>query len=144
MSEKEFIIDFLKGLVKSYPEVHIRYALEASTEYHIVTIQPTEMLRSNKGFRKEVCKLWEAFEEAFPDSDILITEPKESFDMSNILYDSEEDRLETILENIDTIVTSEFKKKEYITYEKSEELWSGFDFVSAGEYIVEQDYALAA
>ena len=144
MDEKEFIIFFLKGLIEQYPDVHVQYAMESSTEYHIVTIQPTDMLRDNKEFRKEVYKLWKTFEEAFPDSDILITEPKPSFDMSNILFDSDEAHLDQLLENIDVIMTSKLTLKEDITYKEPDNFWKGYDFGSINEFIVEQEYALAA
>lgn len=88
MNEMNFVKSRLEDWSVKYPNIHLTYAYEQSTEYHIVVVEQIEAIKSNKEFRKEVRALHKEFDERFPDADIMISEPSDSYDMSNVVYDN--------------------------------------------------------
>lgn len=88
MKEREFLINALNEWCNQFEGIHVRYAYDAATEYHIVEVDPESVRRGNEAYKKAEFALWTSFMEAFPDSDLLISEPSKANDMTNCLFDS--------------------------------------------------------
>lgn len=88
MKETVFLINALKEWQKRFDGIHVRYAYDAASEYHIVEVDPESIRRGNDEYKKAEISLWDSFTKLFPNSDLLISEPWEGNDMTNCLYDS--------------------------------------------------------
>lgn len=89
MKETDFLINALNEWCKQFEGIHVRYAYDTATEYHIVEVDPESIRRGNMEYKEAEMILWTSFMEAFPEADLLISEPSEANDMSNCLFDSE-------------------------------------------------------
>lgn len=86
--EKRFLLNKVKKWCKRFKGIHIKYAYEESTNYHIVEITPASIF-DDESFRKEVLHTWTKFSHNFQMSDLLISEPDESYNMTNCFFDNE-------------------------------------------------------
>lgn len=89
MREKEFLINALTEWCKRFEGIHVRYAYDATTEYHIVEVDPESIRRGNDEYKAAELALWTAFMEAYPESDLLISEPSQANNMVDCLFESE-------------------------------------------------------
>ena len=88
MKETDFLINALNEWCKQFEGIHVRYAYDAATEYHSVEVDPESIRRGNIEYKEAEMALWTQFMEAFPEADLLISEPSRMNDMSNCLFDS--------------------------------------------------------
>ena len=88
MKEKEFLINTLTEWCKRFEGIHVRYAYDATTEYHIVEVDPESIRRGNDEYKVAELALWTAFMEAYPGSDLLISEPSRANNMVDCLFES--------------------------------------------------------
>lgn len=89
MKETEFIINsinFLKTILHNDSKLHIVYAYDKLTNFHIVEISPENIRRANNLYMDWEYNTIKEFTELFPNSDILISDIDKSNDMSNIIY----------------------------------------------------------
>jgi len=89
MKETDFLINALNEWCKQFEGIHVRYAYDSATEYHIVEVDPESIRRGNKEYKEAEMALWTSFMEAFPEADLLISEPSGANNMLNCLFDSE-------------------------------------------------------
>ncbi len=89
MTPSDFIIKTLKEWAKKFPDIKVRYKYEDDTQYHIVTVEPKNIYDSDI-YTEAENKFCDLFMENFPDEDLLVSEPKYSLDMSNVLYCNDE------------------------------------------------------
>jgi hypothetical protein len=89
MSEIEFIKKTLKEWCERFVGIHVRYAYDAVSEYHIIEVDPESIRRGNDEYKEAELSLWTAFMELYPNADLLITKPSEANDMSNCLFNSD-------------------------------------------------------
>lgn len=85
MNEKDWIIETIKEWCNKYAGIHVRYAYEVRTAWNIIEVSP-ESIYTSKEFMKDQHQLYLEFMELFPEKDLLISEPREEYDMSNTLY----------------------------------------------------------
>lgn len=88
MKEKDFLIQTLKDWCQQFDGIHVRYAYDTNTDYHIIEVDPESVRRGNELYKKAELALWIDFMEKYPDSDLLICEPSATNQMSNCLFDS--------------------------------------------------------
>ena len=88
MKETDFLIRILNEWCRKFDGIHVRYAYDANTEYHIVEVDPESIRRGNERYEEAELALWTSFMEAFPESDLLVCEPTGANQMSNCLFDS--------------------------------------------------------
>lgn len=86
--EKDFLIQTLNDWCQQFDGIHVRYAYDTNTDYHIIEVDPESVRRGNEMYKKAELALWMDFMENFPDSDLLICEPSAANQMSNCLFDS--------------------------------------------------------
>lgn len=84
--ESNFIINILKTWDKLFNDINIRYAYEKDSDFHIIEVSPESIRRGNDEFIEMEYQLNNQFYNEFKNDDILISEPCEFNDMSNILY----------------------------------------------------------
>lgn len=85
MKSTEYIICVLKCWEKEFPDIIVKYAFETDTKYHIITIQPHE-LYNNIDYIQAENILWTEFSKKYENENILISEPKHSLNLINIIY----------------------------------------------------------
>lgn len=88
MKETDFLINALNEWCKQFEGIHVRYAYDSATEYHIVEVDPESIRRGNMEYKEAELTLWTQFMNTFPEADLLISEPSGANDMSNCLFDS--------------------------------------------------------
>lgn len=88
MRESEYIIQILSVWCQKFDGIHVRYAYDADTEYHIIEVDPESIRRGNESYKEAELSLWAAFMEQYPDSDLLITRPSEANEMNNCLFEN--------------------------------------------------------
>ena len=88
MKEEEFIIKTLIEWCTRFEGIHVRYAYDVNSEYHIVEVDPESIRRGNDLYKQAELSFWKSFMRDFPESDLLICEPSESNDMSHCLFDN--------------------------------------------------------
>lgn len=86
MTSKEFIISSLKALSDKINSINIRYAYDANSKFHIVEISPENIRRGDAEYMEWEGNVWDDFYKLYPNEDILISEPDETNDMSNVLF----------------------------------------------------------
>lgn len=84
--ESNFIISILKTWNELFKDINIRYAYENDSDFHVIEVSPESIRRGNKEFLEMEYQLYRQFYNEFKNDDILISEPCEFNDMSNILY----------------------------------------------------------
>lgn len=88
MSIKNYIIqkiDELSSVLKGI-EISVRYAYETSTDFHVIEVSPEKIRRGNETYMQWEESVWKEFAEQFPEVDLVISEPDELNDMSNLQY----------------------------------------------------------
>ena len=88
MSEIEFLKKTLNEWCERFVGIHVRYAYDVVSEYHIIEVDPESIRRGNDEYKEAEMSLWTSFMELYPNADLLITKPSEANDMSNCLFDS--------------------------------------------------------
>ncbi len=136
MKETEFIIKTLKEWCNQFEGIHIRYAYDSNTEYHIVEVDPESIRRGNSSYKQAELALWTDFMREFPDSDLLICEPSTSNEMTNCLF---ENPLRKPLDG-EIFVVKTRPMKEVTILSK----WSTWSSSNRNEYTTENEYSLAA
>ena len=87
MNSTDFILSRLGMISKAIPAVGLRYAYDATTDYHIIEVYPESVRRGNESYIEMECDLWRDFHDLYPQEDILISETDETNDMSNLIYE---------------------------------------------------------
>lgn len=87
-TSSRFIIDTIKSWENKFPGIHVKYAFEEDTCFHVIEVRPEEIHEGSEDFANEEALLWESFFEKFPDEDILITAPSVCNDMTNLIYET--------------------------------------------------------
>jgi hypothetical protein len=89
--ESRYIINVLRIWAEKYEGIHIKYAYDKGSEFHIVYVTPDSIRRGSDEYMHDELELYDNFHKEFRDSDLLITNPLELDDMSNLLYNSDND-----------------------------------------------------
>lgn len=84
----KYILNVLKSWEAKYHGIHIRYAYEEATCFHVIEVEPKEIHEGSEDFAIDETNLWETFFEKFPNEDILITSPSPCNDMSNLIHET--------------------------------------------------------
>ena len=137
MKETDFLINALTEWCKKFNGIHVRYAYDATTEYHIVEVDPESVRRGNEAYKEAEYSLWTAFMEEFPESDLLICEPSKSNNMANCLFDSSSEV--AIIPGWVNIWTENLMVFDQITSLSKRSVYS-----RSNEYDNKNEYALAA
>lgn len=89
MTPQKYIIEKIKELqlLPLNSCIKIRYAYDKVTKFHIVEVSPETIRRGNDAYMDWEYSVIKEFCDLFPEEDILISEPDECNDMSNIEYD---------------------------------------------------------
>lgn len=89
MTAQEFLISVLKGWSSCFGGVKFNYAYDTVAEYHIIEVKPEEIRRGNSEYKNAEMQLWMRFIELYPDENLLITNPSNANDMTNLVYSNE-------------------------------------------------------
>lgn len=89
MNEIEFLISNVKEWSKVFPWLHIKYAYEHSTEFHIIEVEPASVLENNQEFRRMAHRTWRNFAKLFPNKELLIDSQADVHTMTDVKFDSE-------------------------------------------------------
>lgn len=89
MEASNFIINTLKQWKEKFSSIVLRYSYEKSTQYHIIVVEPSDIYNNNPEYIRCENELWEEFEKKFPEEEILISAPKHSLTMDNILFQTD-------------------------------------------------------
>ena len=89
MTPQKYIIEKIKELqlLPLNSCIKIRYAYDKVTNFHIIEVSPETTRRGNDAYMDWEYSVIKEFCDLFPEEDILISEPDECNDMSNIEYD---------------------------------------------------------
>ena len=87
-NETEFICSILKKWNELFAGIHIRYAYDRMTDNHVVEIDPESVRRGNAEYKKAELSLYLEFMRRFPESCLLIAQPCEAYNMSDVLYEN--------------------------------------------------------
>jgi|GEM_PF-1345085 hypothetical protein len=134
-NEIEFIKNNIKEWCKRFEGIHIKYAYEKESEFHIIEVAPESIRRGNKKYEKAETQLWDDFMASFPDSDLLISEPCRTNNMENIIFDS------SISDSsIESISFDSRNKTDYYDYQtqKNDNIQNGIELSES------EDFSLAA
>lgn len=88
MEVKDYIIKKINELRSILKDCNfsVRYAYEESTDFHVIEISPECIRRGNESYMRWETSVWKEFNELFPISNLVISEPDGLNDMSNMLY----------------------------------------------------------
>ena len=87
MNAINFIISKLELISTKIPEIGIKYAFDKITNFHIVEIIPESIRRGNKEYMEMEYNLCNEFYEKFPEEDLLVSEPDEINNMSEVYFE---------------------------------------------------------
>lgn len=87
-ASSKYILNVLKSWEAKFPGIHIKYAFEEATCFHVIEVEPEEIHEGSEEFAIEETNLWESFFEKFPNEDILISSPSPCNDMSNLIHET--------------------------------------------------------
>lgn len=88
MTAQEFLKKTLKEWESLFEDIKLKYAYDAVTEYHIVEVQPKDILLGSSDYKKAEMQLWMDFMENYPDEYLLICSPSDANDMTNVLFET--------------------------------------------------------
>lgn len=88
-NSQEFIKNVLKEWGSIFEEIKLKYAYDEDSEYHIIEVEPESIRRGNKDYMTKELQLYKDFTDAFESENILICNPSDANNMSNILFNSE-------------------------------------------------------
>ena len=83
---KEFIKKVLKEWESIFEGIKLKYAYDKDLEYHIIEVGPESIRRNNKDYMAKELQLYMDFADAFENENILICNPSDANNMSNILF----------------------------------------------------------
>lgn len=88
MKEVEYLRSKLQEFVSRFAGIHIRYAYDKATDYHIVEVDPESVRRGNASYKEAELALYLDFMSLFPESCLLIAKPNDAYDMRNLMYEN--------------------------------------------------------
>ena len=88
MTAQEFLKKTLKEWELLFEGIKLKYAYDTATEYHIVEVQPEDILLGSPDYKKTEFQLWMDFMEKYPDEYLLICTPSDANDMTNVLFET--------------------------------------------------------
>jgi hypothetical protein len=88
MTAQEFLKKTLKEWESLFEGIKLKYAYDVMTEYHIVEVEPEDILLENSDYKKTEFQLWMDFMENYPDEYLLICPPSDANDMTNVLFET--------------------------------------------------------
>lgn len=88
MTSKDFIISNLEVLSNKIQGIYAKYAYDNISDFHIIEISPESIRRGNEEYMEWESSMWDQFYDLYPDEDILISEPDETDNMTNILFET--------------------------------------------------------
>lgn len=101
MTSIEFIKSRLAFLADNFPGIHLEYALDTVTGFHIIEVSPEDIRRGNENFITKELDFIDDFYKYYPQEDILISEPSSLNEMNNLLFAQSSN-----IGNIDTEIDS--------------------------------------
>ena len=137
MKESEFLIKVLEEWCSRFEGIHVRYAYDANTLYHIIEVDPESIRRGSEQYKQAELDLWMSFAEKYPKADLLVCKPSKANDMSNCLFQNKSDFLSTAYR--DVLMADVL---EYVPVEVPKPIRP--HSVNTNEYCNLYDYALAA
>lgn len=84
---EQYLIEVIKDWLKQFDGISVKFVYEESSDYYIIVVTP-ESIFKDESFRKAVFKVWCEFMRNFVESDLLVSEPDPSYNMTNVLFDS--------------------------------------------------------
>lgn len=136
MKEKDFLIQTLNDWCQQFNGIHVRYAYDTNTDYHIIEVDPESVRRGNELYKKAELALWIDFMEKYPDSDLLICEPSAANQMSNCLFDSSHRQINA--QDMEFFWSAIFKVTNITS------LSSKSTYAKSNQYIDSNEYEIAA
>lgn len=88
MTAQEFLKKTLKEWESLFEGIKLKYAYDAMTEYHIVEVEPEDILLGSSDYKKTEIQLWMDFMENYSDEYLLICTPSDANDMTNVLFET--------------------------------------------------------
>ena len=86
MTPSQYIKNQLELWDQKFEGIHIRYAFDVETNFHMVEIDPEKIRRGNAEYKQQELDFWMNFLKLYPDENLLISEPSDINDMSNVIY----------------------------------------------------------
>ena len=86
MNSKQYITNRLKLWNKQFDGIHIKYAFDVETNFHIVEISPEEIRRGNDEYKQQELDFWMKFLKLYPNENLLISEPSDMNEAANSIY----------------------------------------------------------
>jgi len=93
MTPSDYIKHQLELWNAEFVGIHIRYAYDVETNFHMVEIDPEAIRRGNADYKKQELDFWMRFMSEYPEENLLISEPSNVNDMSNLIYSNMSDVL---------------------------------------------------
>lgn len=84
-NSQEFIKNVLKKWGSIFEGIKLKYAYDEDSEYHIIEVEPESIRRGDEDYMAKELQLVMDFADAF-DENILICNPSDANNMSNILF----------------------------------------------------------
>jgi hypothetical protein len=91
MTPSQYIKNQLKLWDQKFEGIHIRYAFDVEANFHMVEIDPEKIRRGNAEYKQQELDFWMNFMKLYPEENLLISEPSDINDMSNVIYSNMED-----------------------------------------------------
>lgn len=88
MNATKYIISSLDRLSGLISGIKIKYAYDTISDFHIIEISPESIRRGNDEYMEWEGHMWKDFYDLYPDEDLLISEPDETNNMTNILFET--------------------------------------------------------
>jgi hypothetical protein len=92
MTPSQYIKNQLELWDQKFEGIHIRYAFDVETNFHMVEIDPEKIRRGNAEYKQQELDFWMNFLKLYPEENLLISEPSDINDMSNVIYSNMTDR----------------------------------------------------
>lgn len=92
MTSSQYIKNQLELWDQKFEGIHIRYAFDVETNFHMVEIDPEKIRRGNAEYKQQELDFWMNFLKLYPEENLLISEPSDINDMSNVIYSNMTDR----------------------------------------------------
>ena len=86
MTPSQYIKNQLELWNQKFEGIHIRYAFDVEANFHMVEIDPETIRRGNAEYKQQELDFWMNFSKLYPEENLLISEPSDINDMSNVIY----------------------------------------------------------
>ena len=86
---QEFIKNVLKEWGSIFEGIKLRYAYDEDVQYHIIEVGPESIRREDEDYMAKELQLYMNFADVFEGENILICNPSDANNMSNILFNYE-------------------------------------------------------